>query len=143
VFFTEIILSLWYLTLASLLGLSPTDESSSLARRIAFHTPFIISFGSMIYIYLIVALQLTSMYNSPIMKKETHPQYNVVTVKCANCDSEFTVGTTSEKGFQVSICSQCHPAYTGKSTMIDSTNRVSRFLERQQKSQGMQKVKSN
>ncbi|WKZ29785.1 MAG: 50S ribosomal protein L31 [Candidatus Dojkabacteria bacterium] len=76
------------------------------------------------------------------MKKETHPKYSVVTVKCANCDSEFTVGTTSADGFLVSICSQCHPAYTGKNTIIDSTNRVSRFLERQQKSQSLQKVKS-
>jgi len=75
------------------------------------------------------------------MKSEIHPKYEVVEVKCANCGTTFSLGTTSTKGFSVSICSQCHPAFTGKTTIIDSANRVSRFMERQKKTQDLQNKK--
>lgn len=73
------------------------------------------------------------------MKKETHPKYTMIDVKCANCDTVFNVGTTQEKGFSIGICSQCHPVYTGKTTIIDSANRVSKFLDRQKKFAEMKK----
>lgn len=75
------------------------------------------------------------------MKQEIHPNYKVIDVKCANCGNTFTVGTTTEKGFSVAICSQCHPTYTGKVTIIDSANRVSKFLERQKKADAMKQPK--
>lgn len=75
------------------------------------------------------------------MKKDIHPEYKDVEIKCANCGTTFTVGTTAAKAFSVSICSQCHPAFTGKTTIIDSANRVSRFMDRQKKTQSLQKKK--
>ncbi|MCC7303941.1 50S ribosomal protein L31 [bacterium] len=70
-------------------------------------------------------------------QKTTHPQYQVVTLKCSNCDTEFTVGTTAIKGFSVALCSHCHPAYTGAQSIIDTANRVSKFMDRQKKAEAM------
>ncbi|WKZ24267.1 MAG: 50S ribosomal protein L31 [Candidatus Dojkabacteria bacterium] len=71
------------------------------------------------------------------MKQNTHPQYDVVTLTCSNCSATFTVGTTATKGFSVALCSQCHPAYTGAQSIIDTANRVSKFMERQKKAEQM------
>lgn len=73
------------------------------------------------------------------MKKNIHPQYALITVKCLNCGTEFSIGTTAVKGISVALCSHCHPAYTGKETIVDTANRVSKFLERQKKSEAMKK----
>jgi len=71
------------------------------------------------------------------MKQNTHPQYQVVKLACSNCGEEFTVGTTAAKGFSVALCSHCHPAYTGAQSIIDTANRVSKFMERQKKTEAM------
>lgn len=71
------------------------------------------------------------------MKQTTHPQYQVLTLTCSNCSTEFTVGTTAVKGFSVALCSHCHPAYTGAQSIIDTANRVSKFMERQKKTEAM------
>jgi len=34
---------------------------------------------------------------------------------------------STQKELRVEICSQCHPFYTGKKKMVDSTGRVDRF----------------
>lgn len=67
------------------------------------------------------------------MKQNTHPKYEVLTLTCSNCGTQFTVGTTAVKGFSVALCSHCHPAYTGQTTIVDTANRVSKFMERQKK----------
>lgn len=59
-------------------------------------------------------------------------QYNDVTIKCANCGTEFTFGSTSDK-FGIEICSQCHPFYTGKSSLVDTSGRLEKFNARVQK----------
>ena len=72
------------------------------------------------------------------MKQNTHPQYEVMTLTCSNCGTDFTVGTTAApKGFSVALCSHCHPAYTGAQSIIDTANRVSKFNERQKKTEAM------
>jgi large subunit ribosomal protein L31 len=71
------------------------------------------------------------------MKQNTHPQYQVVDLKCSNCGATFALGTTSAKGFSVALCSQCHPAFTGAQTIVDTANRVSKFVERQKKAEAM------
>jgi large subunit ribosomal protein L31 len=71
------------------------------------------------------------------MKQNTHPQYQVITVTCSNCSTEFTLGTTQTKGFSVALCSHCHPAFTGSQTIVDTANRVSKFVERQKKADAM------
>ena len=42
--------------------------------------------------------------------------------------------TRSTRGdFQVDICSQCHPFYTGTQKLIDAAGRVDRFRKRYEK----------
>lgn len=60
------------------------------------------------------------------MKKDIHPQYfDDAKIKCS-CGAVLETGST-QKELQVEICSQCHPFYTGKKKMLDSTGRVDRF----------------
>ena len=72
------------------------------------------------------------------MKKDIHPEYSRVIVHCA-CGNEFETGSTV-KEIKVEICSKCHPFFTGKQKLVDSTGRVERFrtkyakLEKQQSS---------
>lgn len=40
---------------------------------------------------------------------------------------------STQKEMHVEICSQCHPFYTGKKKMIDSTGRVDRFKKMTEK----------
>ena len=59
------------------------------------------------------------------MKKDIHPKYEKATVSCA-CGSVFETGSTI-KSMKVEICSVCHPFFTGKQKMIDTTGRVEKF----------------
>ena len=59
------------------------------------------------------------------MKKDIHPKYGKCSVKCV-CGNAFeTRSTVSE--INVEVCGVCHPAYTGKQKIVDSTGRVDRF----------------
>ncbi len=61
------------------------------------------------------------------MKAGIHPDYHEVTVHCA-CGNTFKTRSTY-KGplLRVEICSNCHPFFTGKQKLIDTTGRVERF----------------
>lgn len=59
------------------------------------------------------------------MKKDIHPTYHQATVTCA-CGNTFTTGSTAQ-AIDVEICSACHPFYTGKEKIIDTTGRVEKF----------------
>jgi large subunit ribosomal protein L31 len=61
-----------------------------------------------------------------LMKKGLHPNYfSQATVTCV-CGAVLTTGSTVET-MHTEICSQCHPLYTGKKKIIDTTGRVDRF----------------
>lgn len=62
------------------------------------------------------------------MKQGIHPEYNVVTVKCA-CGAEYTTRST-KNDVKVEICSKCHPFFTGKQKLVDSGGRVDKFNKR-------------
>jgi len=62
------------------------------------------------------------------MKKDIHPKYYKCVVKCV-CGNTFETGSTIRK-ISVEICSACHPVYTGKKKIVDSTGRVERFKKR-------------
>lgn len=62
------------------------------------------------------------------MRKGIHPQYKEATISCA-CGEVIKVGSTSEN-MHVEICSKCHPFYTGKYKLVDTTGRVERFTQR-------------
>ena len=65
------------------------------------------------------------------MKPEIHPEYHdQATVHCA-CGSENNWVTGSTKpDLRITICSQCHPFYTGEQRIVDSVGRVERFVKR-------------
>lgn len=64
------------------------------------------------------------------MKTGIHPNYySKATTKCMNCGNTFNAGSILEYQ-EVEICSQCHPFYTGKNTLIDSEGRADKFLKK-------------
>ena len=62
------------------------------------------------------------------MKAEIHPEYVVAKVHCA-CGNEFETRSTIPE-IRVEICSACHPFYTGKQKLVDTTGKVERFRQR-------------
>jgi large subunit ribosomal protein L31 len=63
------------------------------------------------------------------MKDKIHPQYfNDAKVVCA-CGNIFTTGSTQAE-IRTEICSACHPFYTGKQNLIDTTGTVDKFKKR-------------
>ncbi len=67
------------------------------------------------------------------MKKDIHPQYNTNATITCSCGATFKTGATKEE-LSIESCSQCHPAYTGKKKIVDSTGRVDRFKKLAEKS---------
>ena len=63
------------------------------------------------------------------MKEGLHPNYEVVTVKCA-CGETFETRSTKSGEIRVDICSKCHPFFTGKQKLVDTGGRVDRFKKR-------------
>ncbi|HEY7600513.1 MAG TPA: 50S ribosomal protein L31, partial [Candidatus Limnocylindrales bacterium] len=53
------------------------------------------------------------------MKANLHPAYHQAKVVCGSCHTTFEVGST-RKELHVEICSNCHPFYTGKQTIVDT-----------------------
>ena len=73
------------------------------------------------------------------MKTDIHPQYySEATITCANCKKEFKFGNTQES-IQVETCSNCHPFYTGKKTLLDTEGRVDKFRQKRAAATGMVK----
>ena len=67
------------------------------------------------------------------MKIDTHPQYySEAKVKCA-CGNSWVTGSTKPE-LNVSICSNCHPFYTGQDKIVDTRGRVEKFKKRLEKS---------
>ena len=46
---------------------------------------------------------------------------------------DFTVGST-QPTLHVDVCSNCHPFYTGKQTIVDTAGQVERFQKRLERS---------
>ncbi len=62
------------------------------------------------------------------MKEGIHPEYKETIIKCA-CGNEFKTKSTV-KDLHVEVCSQCHPFYTKKQKIVDSTGRVEKFKKK-------------
>jgi large subunit ribosomal protein L31 len=62
------------------------------------------------------------------MKKNIHPPYYETTIRCA-CGNSIKTRST-KKDIHVGICANCHPFFTGKSKLVDTTGRVERFEKR-------------
>ena len=60
------------------------------------------------------------------MKEGIHPNYQQTTIKCA-CGNVIETGST-KKDIKVEICSKCHPFYTGKQKLVDTSGAGDAFL---------------
>lgn len=63
------------------------------------------------------------------MKKEIHPAYGPVTIRCA-CGHVIETRSTISGTLQVEICSACHPFFTGKQKLVDTEGRIDRFRKK-------------
>ncbi|MBI5448240.1 MAG: 50S ribosomal protein L31 [Gammaproteobacteria bacterium] len=64
------------------------------------------------------------------MQAEIHPKYHEITVECS-CGNKFvTSSTLSRDSLHLEVCSQCHPFYTGKQKIVDTSGRVDRFHQK-------------
>jgi large subunit ribosomal protein L31 len=68
------------------------------------------------------------------MKAKIHPKFEDVSITCA-CGAVIKTASTLGKDFSVELCSKCHPFFTGKQRLVDSTGRVERFQKRYEKFQ--------
>lgn len=59
------------------------------------------------------------------MKREIHPEVNEITAHCA-CGNDFKTSST-KKELRVTICSQCHPFFTGAQKYVDTAGRIEKF----------------
>jgi large subunit ribosomal protein L31 len=66
------------------------------------------------------------------MKKNIHPKYQSNAKIICACGNVIETGSTL-KEMKVEICSACHPFYTGKKKMMDTTGRVDRFKKMTEK----------
>lgn len=61
------------------------------------------------------------------MKENGHPNYHEVDVVCA-CGNTFKTGSTAEGDvMKIDICNKCHPFFTGKQKIVDTSGRVEKF----------------
>ncbi len=74
------------------------------------------------------------------MKKDIHPKYYPdARISCA-CGNVIKAGSTVEV-MKVEICSACHPFYTGKKKVLDTTGRVDRFKKLAEKASAKKAAK--
>ena len=59
------------------------------------------------------------------MKKDIHPKYEVCKVTCA-CGNTFETKSTVGD-MRVSVCSACHPFYTGQQKAAQARGRIDKF----------------
>jgi large subunit ribosomal protein L31 len=62
------------------------------------------------------------------MKKGIHPEYFETTITCA-CGNVIKTRSTV-KDIKVEVCSNCHPFFTGKKKIVDSTGQVEKFKKK-------------
>ena len=60
--------------------------------------------------------------------KNIHPDYQEPTITCA-CGNVIHTRST-KKDIRVEICSKCHPFFTGKQKLVDTSGRVDMFNKR-------------
>ena len=62
------------------------------------------------------------------MQENMHPKYVKTTITCA-CGNVIETRSTKEN-IRVEICSKCHPFFTGKQKLVDTSGRVDMFKKR-------------
>lgn len=59
------------------------------------------------------------------MKSGIHPEVFDITAHCA-CGSEFKT-TSTKKEHRTTLCSKCHPFFTGTQKFVDTEGRIQKF----------------
>ena len=59
------------------------------------------------------------------MKKGIHPNVHSVNVKCT-CGASFAMKST-DATISSTLCSQCHPFFTGQQKYVDAAGRIDKF----------------
>ncbi len=59
------------------------------------------------------------------MKPGIHPNYQPTNIRSA-CGAVYENGSTKQN-IPVEICAKCHPFYTGKQKLVDTSGRVDKF----------------
>jgi large subunit ribosomal protein L31 len=67
------------------------------------------------------------------MKKNLHPELHEVIAHC-QCGFSFTTRSTSPE-LKVTICSHCHPFFTGATKFVDTAGRIEKFEKKYKKNQ--------
>jgi large subunit ribosomal protein L31 len=64
------------------------------------------------------------------MKKDTHPKYELITIRLADGTEFQTRSTMPNKRYSSDVDSTNHPFYTGRRQYVDSAGRVEKFQRR-------------
>jgi large subunit ribosomal protein L31 len=68
--------------------------------------------------------------SSPKEKSVTqHPNLHFVDVRCSSCGTCFSIRSTAPT-ISADVCSNCHPAYTGRDRTLARGGRIERFNRR-------------
>ena len=62
------------------------------------------------------------------MKKSIHPELHEVTAICA-CGHMINTRSTN-KEIKTTICSSCHPYFTGEQKYVDTAGRIEKFKKK-------------
>lgn len=62
------------------------------------------------------------------MKQNLHPELFNVNVTCS-CGSSFVTRST-KKTIAPTLCSSCHPFFTGQQKYVDTAGRIEKFKKR-------------
>jgi large subunit ribosomal protein L31 len=65
------------------------------------------------------------------MKENIHPELHEVTVHCT-CGNSFVTHST-QSDLRVTLCSACHPFYTGAQKFVDTAGRIEKFEKKYKK----------
>jgi large subunit ribosomal protein L31 len=58
-----------------------------------------------------------------------HPILHLADVRCSTCGASFSTRSTA-RAISVEVCSNCHPAYTGRERTVANGGRIERFDRR-------------
>jgi large subunit ribosomal protein L31 len=67
------------------------------------------------------------------MKKNLHPELHEVSAHCACGYTSPTLSTDSD--VRTTICSHCHPFFTGATKFLDTAGRIEKFKQRYEKAE--------
>jgi large subunit ribosomal protein L31 len=65
------------------------------------------------------------------MKTGIHPEKHLITVHCA-CGNAFKTHSTKTE-IRTTLCSACHPFFTGTQKFVDTAGRIEKFEKKYSK----------